>query len=269
MANPKNTLKLGWFSTGAGEGSQGLLLSALEAIESGVLNAEIEFIFCNREPTEDPATDSFIEIVSNHDIPVISLSSRQFAKERQARFADVRQEYDDAVLSRLSDFTAEICVLAGYMLVLSTSICHKYRLLNLHPAKPSGPIGTWRDVIDTLIRDRATESGIMMHLATEEVDRGPVVSYCTFPIRDKHTEQYWSLLDSVEPHENRLDFINGVKSNLFKLIRSMQLRYERPFFVETLRALANQRISDTNMPQDLTNEVNRSIPQQDGNLSSH
>ena len=108
MANPKNTLKLGWFSTGAGEGSQGLLLSALEAIESGVLNAEIEFIFCNREPTEDPATDSFIEIGSNHDIPVISLSSRQFAKERQARFADVRQEYDDAVLSRLSDFTAEI-----------------------------------------------------------------------------------------------------------------------------------------------------------------
>lgn len=268
MANPKNKLKLGWFSTGAGEGSQGLLLSALEAIESGTLNAEIEFIFCNREPKEDSGTDSFIEIASNHGIPVICLSSRRFAKERQARFADVRKEYDEAVLSRLSDFAAEICVLAGYMLVLSASVCHKYRLLNLHPAKPSGPIGTWRDVIDTLIHDRATESGIMMHLATEEVDRGPVVSYCTFPIRDANTGQYWSLLDSVEPHENRVDFIDGVKSHLFKLIRSMQLRYERPFFVETLRALANQQVNDLNMPQDLTDEVNRSIPKQEVDLSS-
>lgn len=268
MQNPHHTLKLGWFSTGGGEGSRGLLLSTLTAIENGTLNAEIEFVFCNREPGEDIGTDAFLEIVASHNIPTICLSSRQFAKTRKTRFSSVRQEYDTLVLSKLARFTARTCVLAGYMLVLSPSVCETYQLLNLHPAKPSGPIGTWREVIELLINDRQRESGIMMHIATKEVDQGPVLSYCTFPIRDSETDALWDNLDHAEQKVDHNEEIATVKDQLFTSVRSKQLLYERPFFVETLRALANERIKSLDVPLDLTKEVNQSLAPEESDSSS-
>jgi len=260
MKSPHGSLKIGWFSTGRGEGSRGLLLSVLSAIQLGTLDASIEFVFCNREPGEDIGTDNFLNLVSNHDIPVVYLSSRRFARERNVRFEDVRRLYDEEVVSMLSDFSAQTCVLAGYMLIVSTLLCERYKLLNLHPAKPSGPIGTWREVIDVLIKQRATESGIMIHLATEHVDKGPVLSYCTFPIRNSSDEHLWVKLDQAENSPHQPEPINETREELFRLIRSRQLQYEQPFVVETLRAFADQRISRSSLlptiPVDLTEQVN-------------
>ena len=257
MSDPQNILKLGWFSTGNGEGSRGLLLSTLTAIEHGTLNAVIEFVFCNREPGEDSGTDAFLQIVSDHNIPIICLSSKGFAVERKSRFSKIRQQYDAEVVSRLSDFRATTCVLAGYMLIVSPLLCDRYQLLNLHPAKPSGPVGTWMEVIDHLINDRASESGIMIHVATKDVDQGPVLSYCTFDIRDAESEHLWRKLDKVEPNQSKL--IEGARDEIFTLIRSKQLLYERPFFVETLRAFADRRIAQggnsARTPLNLTAEV--------------
>ena len=50
-------LKLGWFSTGRGAGSRGLLVAALDAIDSGALNGQIEFVFVNRERGQHKGTD--------------------------------------------------------------------------------------------------------------------------------------------------------------------------------------------------------------------
>ena len=43
-------LRIGWFATGRGEGSQGLLRFVADAIGAGRLDAKIEFVFSNREP---------------------------------------------------------------------------------------------------------------------------------------------------------------------------------------------------------------------------
>ena len=270
MKNPPGSLKIGWFSTGRGEGSRGLLLSVLNAIQSGTLNASIEFVFCNREPGEDVGADDFLNLVSSHDIPVVYLSSRRFAKERDVRFEDVRRLYDEEVVSMLSDFNAQICVLAGYMLIVSTLLCERYKLLNLHPAKPSGPIGTWHEVIDVLIKQRATESGIMIHLATEHVDKGPVLSHCTFSIRNSSDEHLWVKLDHAENSPHQPEIVNEAREELFRLIRARQLQYEQPFFVETLRAFADQRIGPSSLlpaaPFDLTKQVNAMVNA--GNIGS-
>jgi folate-dependent phosphoribosylglycinamide formyltransferase PurN len=260
METPHGTLKLGWFSTGRGEGSRGLLLSVLNAIQLGSLDASIEFVFCNREPGEDAGTDEFLSLVSRWEIPIIYLSSRRFAKEHDLRFKDVRRLYDKEVISMLGGFNAQICVLAGYMLIVSTLLCDRYQLLNLHPAKPSGPIGTWREVIDALIKQRATESGIMIHLATQHVDKGPVLSYCTFSIRNSSFEHLWAKLDQAEAVPDQPDLVTQTSEELFNFIRARQLQHEQPFFVETLRALADQRINPIPLismsPIDLTKQVN-------------
>ena len=49
--------RLGWFSTGRGEGSRGLLKTVQDTIVSGDLEAQIEFVFCSREYGETEATD--------------------------------------------------------------------------------------------------------------------------------------------------------------------------------------------------------------------
>ena len=64
-------LKIGWFSTGRGEGSLGLLQSALDAIDSGDLPAELAFVFVNRVKGQTKRTDRFLELVQSHGIPLI------------------------------------------------------------------------------------------------------------------------------------------------------------------------------------------------------
>ena len=68
-------LRLGWFSTGRGEGSRGLLTAALDAIDSGRLNAQIEFVFVNRERGQHEGTDRYMDLVESRGIPLVTLSS--------------------------------------------------------------------------------------------------------------------------------------------------------------------------------------------------
>ena len=103
-------------------------------------------------------------------------------------------------------------------------------MINLHPAPPNGPTGTWEEVIQILIRDKAKEAGAMMHMVTPELDRGPVVSYCTFPIRGTYFDVYWQA-DSREM--------------LFQLIREYELAREFPLIILTLQALSRGEIITT------------------------
>ena len=68
------------------------------------------------------------------------------------------------------------------MLICSGEMCRRYPLLNLHGALPNGPTGAWQSVIWQLIESRSQQTGAMIHLATEELDRGPVLSHCVVPI---------------------------------------------------------------------------------------
>ena len=83
------------------------------------------------------------------------------------------------VLELLGGYGVDVCVLAGYMLVVGSGLCRAWPMLNLHPALPDGPVGSWQEVVWRLIAERAGVTGVMTHLVTEDVDRGPVVSYVT------------------------------------------------------------------------------------------
>ena len=70
--------QLGWFSTGRGRGSRGLLKAVRDSIRSGELEAEIAFVFCSREPGESEATDLFLKTVEDYQIPLICFSYQRF-----------------------------------------------------------------------------------------------------------------------------------------------------------------------------------------------
>ncbi|GBD11818.1 Phosphoribosylglycinamide formyltransferase [bacterium HR23] len=230
-------LEVGWFSTGRGEGSRGLLQSAVEAIHRGYLKARIRFVFCNREPGEHEGSDRFMALVRSYRIPLLTLSSRRFRKERGApTFDSVRLDYDRVVLTLIEPYAPQVVVLAGYMLIVGGELCRRYPMLNLHPALPHGPQGTWQEVIWALIAQQARESGAMVHLATEEVDRGPAITYVSFPIQGDRFAPLWEEVKGLSVEEMQKRW--GESLALFQAIRQEGMKRERPLLVETLRAFA-------------------------------
>ena len=144
------------------------------------------------------------------------------------------------MLDALSGRDPDICVLAGYMLIASSRLCRTFPLLNLHPALPDGPIGTWQEVVWQLIGQRASRTGAMMHLATEEVDRGPLVSYVTVPLQTPELEPLWRSLGGRSVEEVRSE--QGEDYELFRRIREAQYQREPYLLLETLRALSRREV---------------------------
>ncbi len=234
-------LNIGWFSTGRGEGSRGLLRFVQERLESECIDARIDFVFSNRAPGEAEGSDDYFRLVREYGLPLVTHSSAEFRQRRGGRFADRRAEYDAEVLELLAERRPDICVLAGYMLIASSGMCRAFPLLNLHPALPDGPIGTWQEVVWQLIEQRAARTGAMTHLATEEVDRGPLVSYVTVPLNAPQMEPLWRELGDREAATVRAE--QGEEYQLFRLIRAEQYAREPYLLLETLRALGRGEIS--------------------------
>ena len=233
-------LKIGWFSTGRGEGSRGLLSFVQQQILGGLIDARIEFVFSNRERGEAEGSDQYFRLVEDYGLSLVTLSSTKFRRAKTGRFSDHREEYDRQVMDLLSEFRPDICVLAGYMLIASGAMCRAYHLLNLHPALPTGPIGTWQEVIWELIETQASHTGAMVHLATEDVDRGPVISYCTVPITGKGFDPLWA--ESEQQGLPHLKAQLGEEMALFQQIRQAQYQREPYLLLETLRSVAQGKV---------------------------
>jgi len=242
--------QLGWFSTGRGKGSRGLLKAVHDSIESGEIEAEIAFVFCSREYGETEATDIFLKMVEDYHIPLITFSYQKFkssAKSTDTGEKDIlpswRLDYDREVMARLEGFHPDLCVLAGYMLIVGPEMCQKYDMLNLHPAAPGGPTGTWQEVIWKLIESGAGETGAMMHLVTPVLDKGPVVTYCTFPIRGGPFDKYREEIKGQTPAQIKQE--QGKDSALFKLIRQHGVVRELPLIITTIKAFSQGKVRIT------------------------
>jgi len=243
--------KIGWFSTGRGPGSRNLLKTILENIASGIINAKISFVFCSREEGEAEGSDLYLKMVKDQGLNLISFSSRKFkpkmrkqGKDDQNIMRQWRIEYDREIMSLLNHHSSDVNVLAGYMLIVGDEMCEKHNLINLHPASPDGPAGTWQEVIWKLIEDRANQSGVMIHLVTNELDKGPRITYCTFLLRDPFINPLW------EKHEqklkskslNQITKEEGENNELFKEIRKRGVIRELPLIVQTLKIFSEGKI---------------------------
>ena len=241
---------LGWFSTGRDKAARDLLATVNSSIRLGEIKARIVFIFSNREPGESEESDLFLKLVKDYHIPLICFSYQKFKAKKGAPITDQagtlplwRLDYDREVMSRLQDFHPDLCVLAGYMLIVGQEMCQRYHIINLHPAAPGGPAGTWQEVIWQLIESKAQETGVMMHLVTPELDKGPPATYCTFPIRGKLFDSYW---EEIKGHPlEEIKKSQGENNRLFKLIRQHGLIREFPLIISTLKIFSQGKIKIT------------------------
>ncbi len=271
-------LKLGWFSTGRGPGSRNLLREVMERKDDGTLDVEFSFVFCNWDNTEEPnpkkdQRQMFFDMVEGYGIPLITLSWKTFRPDLwDSDPSEWRRHYGNEIRKRIQDLGFDLGILAGYMLWIDDETCEQYDFMNLHPALPTGPKGTWQEVIWQLIRGGADEQGAMMHIVTPEWDRGAALTYCRFPIRGKDYDELWADLDERLKDRSLDDIIDdiGIELPLFKKIREDGAKRELPLIVETIRQFAdgNVHIKEKNLykgdtrleePFDLSEQVDKNI----------
>ena len=109
----------------------------------------------------------------NSNIATVSLSHKEF---------DSRESYDQALITKIDQFSPDIIVLAGFMRILSPAFVQHYqgKLLNIHPSllpKYQG-LNTHQRAIDA--GDKV--HGVSVHFVTEELDGGPVILQAKVPV---------------------------------------------------------------------------------------
>ena len=235
--------KFGIFSTGRDNEAIHLFQEVYDSVKMGVINGKIAYLYCNREQGEEKITDSLIKLVRDYGIELITFSSKRFKNVMREKAIEEtkrikrdsplliqwRNEYDRQVMERLP--APSDIYLIGYMLIIGPEMCKSYNILNLHPAPPGGPQGSWQEVMRKLIESNAKEAGCMMHLVTPELDKGPPISYCTFPIVGDDYEPLWEEYHST-----------GNYSKLFSKIREEEFRRESPLVIHTIKTFADGKV---------------------------
>jgi phosphoribosylglycinamide formyltransferase-1 len=84
----------------------------------------------------------------------------------------------------------------------------------------------------------------MMHLVTPELDRGPPITYCSFPIRGGSFDLLWKDFEDKLKEESLEEIITreGEEEPLFKKIRQEGALWELPLIIQTIKAFADKRV---------------------------
>jgi len=266
-------VRIGWLSTGRDQAACNLLADIVARAQQDDIPLDIAAVFCDREAGEAPESDRFIELVERLDFPLVSLSSAASWKAAQALGVDRtawRDEYHRGVMDLLVPYRLGVLVMAGYMLVVSPAMCRRYALLNLHPALPGGPTGTWQEVIWQLLDEQASETGAMIHLATAQLDRGPVVSSCRFRLTGDGWAALWTQFREKRKTMSVAEIAaaEGEGEPLFAEIRRRGEVREIPLLYQTLYQFAQGKLNtaagavfaeSTRLPLDLTEPVEAEV----------
>jgi phosphoribosylglycinamide formyltransferase-1 len=266
-------VRVGWLSSGRDQAACNLLADIVARAQQDRLPLEIAAVFSDRERGEAPESDRFLDLAERLGFPVVTLSSKaswQAAQALGVSRAEWRDEYHRGVIDLLVPYSLGVLVMAGYMLIASPAMARRFAILNLHPALPEGPTGTWQQVIWRLLEDQASQTGAMIHLATAELDRGPVVSFTRLPLRGAGWDPLWEQFREKRTTMSvpAIAAAEGESEPLFAEIRRRGELREIPLLYQTLRQFTEGHLNTsrgavfadaTRLPLDLTDLVEAEV----------
>jgi phosphoribosylglycinamide formyltransferase 1 len=168
-------LRLGFLASHVGSNLQAIIA----AHRAGRLAAELRVVICNNSRAQ------VLERARDAGIPTRHLSSHTRPSE---------EALDDAILKTMREHEVNLIVLAGYMRKLGPRTLAHYRgrVLNIHPAllpKFGGPGMYGARVHEAVIAAKEEESGVTIHVVTEEYDQGPIVAQSRIPVLPNDTAE--------------------------------------------------------------------------------
>ena len=186
--------------TSANRESRKLVETIHSAVQSGEIpDSRISAVVCNRIKGEASEVNEFIDMCRGAGLFVISISSEKVKSSFQTRELATgpftwREEIGRRFRLHLTRMHSremggpqlnEIHLLVGYMLWVDDITARELRMLNLHPALPGGPVGTWQQVITAIQTQGAREHGATIQRVRsgkENRDRGDPVAFFRFPV---------------------------------------------------------------------------------------
>jgi phosphoribosylglycinamide formyltransferase-1 len=175
-------MRLGVLISGSGTNLQAII----DASESGALDADVKVVISNHD------TARGLTRAEDHNIPGVYVDRGAYASPR---------EYNAAIRDILREHRCEYVVMAGYMRLLGKEVLDFFpnRVVNLHPALlPSFPGADGiRDAFDFGVK----VTGVTVHFANEEFDKGPIIAQEAIAIAEDDTiESLEAKIHAVE-HE--------------------------------------------------------------------
>ena len=136
------------------------------------------------------------DVAADHGIPAEVVERDSFGPDFD------RGAYTERVVDALQAHRVELVVMAGFGTILSKQVHDAFpsRILNTHPALlPAFP--GWHAVEDALAAG-VKVTGVTVHVATVEVDAGPILAQEAVPVLPDDTPE--SLHDRIKAVEHRL-----------------------------------------------------------------
>lgn len=168
-------------------GSGTNLQSIIDACERGDISARVAVVISNKEAAYG------LERARAAGIPAVHIDP--------ASFTDIR-EYNHAIREALEAHQVQLVVMAGYMRLLGTEVLRAFpgAVINLHPALlPAFPGSS---AIKDAFEYGVKVTGVTVHFADEEFDRGPIIVQETVRIDEADTLS--SLEAKIHAVEHRL-----------------------------------------------------------------
>ena len=139
----------------------------------------LESIFAAGIPVEVVVVDRpcrATEVAAAHGVPAVLVERTSYGKDFD------RLAYTNAVIDVLEQHEIDLVVMAGFGTIFEKTMFDAYegRILNTHPALlPAFP--GWHAVRDTLAAG-VKVTGVTVHIATLEVDAGPILAQAAVPV---------------------------------------------------------------------------------------
>ena len=163
-------LKLAIFGSGSGTNCQAII----DAVEAGILDAEIKCIL------SDVKEAPILERARKHHIPAIWFDCAPFKTKLDG-------EGEQKVLQLLAEHDVDFIALAGFMRIVKDGLLNAYagRIINIHPSLlPSFPgLGGGKQAYEYGVKF----TGCTVHFVDAGVDSGAVINQKIIAIEDSDT----------------------------------------------------------------------------------
>jgi phosphoribosylglycinamide formyltransferase-1 len=174
-------LKLGIMASGSGTNFEAIA----RAIEEKHLNAQIQVLIYN-----NPAA-KVKERAKRWNIPAILLNHREFKR---------REALDEAIVAVFEQHQVEWIVMAGWMRIITPVLLDAFsnRVINIHPSLLPSFRGTRG--VEQALEAGVKITGCTVHLATMEVDSGPILLQAAVPILAGDTPETLHARIQIQEH---------------------------------------------------------------------
>lgn len=161
-------MKIGVLLSGSGTNLQAIL----DEIAAGSISCEVSLVVASRP-------DAYgIKRAEKACVPLLVMSKDRYADPESA---------DQMIVDALKESEAELVVMAGYMRKVTPVMLEAYKnkVINLHPALLPSFIGA--HAIKDAFEARVKVTGVTVHLANEDYDRGSIIFQEAVPVYDEDT----------------------------------------------------------------------------------